>query len=52
MRNKHDKSEIYNELVWNNYKRNEIHMKWKVVVVVEELKIHMKWRVEKEDQEN
>ena len=30
MRNKHDKSEIYNELVWNNYKRNEIHMKWKL----------------------
>ena len=30
MRNKHDKNEIYNELVWNNYKRNEIQMKWKL----------------------
>ena len=30
MRNKHDKSEIYSELVWNSYKRNEVHIKWKL----------------------
>ena len=30
MRNKHDKSEMYSELIWNSYKRNEVHVKWKL----------------------
>lgn len=30
MKTKQDKTEQYCELVWNNYKRNEVQVKWKL----------------------